>query len=1259
MRISPLSRVFTLLLVPLLQSGFAQWTKVNVGDTYAITFVKYFSDQKILMTAGDGIITTTNGGASWQKKEVVDTMGNYIPASIDHIHFFNDNEAIASGLMYIGNSEVILRTKNGGQSWYHVSASNDGGWPRAIYQTDFSGNIGYGVGSNGRILKSTDAGKHWAALESGTIATEFRSLKLLDANTIVVVGNTVIYRSTNGGSTWTMQSFPGHKFMSVDFKDKLIGMAVTDGGKAFSTTDGGISWTQVTTNFDYSFRKVKYYPEGVFLLGNGTCLTSKDQGQSWDKQVVNPYNIFYGVDFFGSKVYVTGENGLVYKNGNLASSITPVAAFTSNKTLYCKDSTVTFTNYGTTSSTYQWFLNGIQVASTKNLTYKMTTGSKSYQVRLIASNGAYKDTATSSFEVQSDLGINLVASIDNTQLCPGYSAAVKVSNSQTNVAYQLSRGATAEGAIQEGNGKDLSFKTEAITAPTTFTIKATTSNACGTNAQQKQFSVAVDVSLPTMQWQEVSIKGINPEISNIQSIDFVNDKVGFGVTSANSQFVKTIDGGVNWTVTSPFEWEQYSCEVDFVNESVGYVANNAFYKTTDGGKTFFRPGTPGDGWTDRVKFLDVNTGFATANGIYKTTDGGVHFKEVFKGNGGYSNIDCPSKNVCYTGFYQIFYNEPDSSSWFLKSVDGGETWNHMRIPTGNGFTSIHFLDELYGFATSKGKVFKTVDGGKHWDTQVLLGQDRAPNFSTIRFLSKEIGYVGGYAAPATGETYNTYLYKTENGGKCWQPVTKLNDYPIEDIDIPSANTMYLAGAQSTFGKGSVLKNKIGDWVKFDVADTLVCLGNTLAVKSTSVGYTNFQWYVDNQPQKNTPIAELQVPTLGWHAVKLVATKGSVVDSAKVYVRVSEPPYLYFSATPDPNMVICAGSSNYLTALARTNGQLRYQWQLGKDGQFKDILPSNNFSRPNESSITLSSVNDSLNGRQIRCKAMAKCTADIYTDPVSITVNNKPIVLKMPKDTTVCLGQPAKFRIEATSTLDISYDWRLPNGAPYSGSKTKELTITAVDKYMNNSWYACSLTNACGTTSPFTSAKLTVIQEVLQAYAGKDQTICSNESAKLAGGIAYGKKGAWSTNGTGTFSDINEAMMTAIYTPSAQDRSRGTVTITFTPTEVFACPSITDDMILTIGTCTDLEEENTYTSHVQVFPNPVFGQTVHVKSTAKGIKQLQLFTSEGHKVESLLLLEVMAEKELHLPNIPQGMYLLEVTLENGTRKIEKLTIGSGR
>ncbi|WP_041257734.1 WD40/YVTN/BNR-like repeat-containing protein [Fibrella aestuarina] len=115
-------------------------------------------------------------------------------------------------------------------------------------------------GTKGTFVRTIDGGRTWQA---GNVpnadACDFRDVKAFDGQTAFLMsagpaekGQARIYKTTDGGQTWTIQyqtEQPGVFFDSMDFWDRQHGMAVSDPveGRWFivKTDDGGRTWQRI------------------------------------------------------------------------------------------------------------------------------------------------------------------------------------------------------------------------------------------------------------------------------------------------------------------------------------------------------------------------------------------------------------------------------------------------------------------------------------------------------------------------------------------------------------------------------------------------------------------------------------------------------------------------------------------------------------------------------------------------------------------------------------------------------------------------------------------------------------------------------------------------------------------------------------------------------------------------------------------------------------------------------------------------------
>ncbi|MEP7168102.1 MAG: HYR domain-containing protein, partial [Bacteroidota bacterium] len=115
---------------------------------------------------------------------------------------------------------------------------------------------------------------------------------------------------------------------------------------------------------------------------------------------------------------------------------------------------------------------------------------------------------------------------------------------------------------------------------------------------------------------------------------------------------------------------------------------------------------------------------------------------------------------------------------------------------------------------------------------------------------------------------------------------------------------------------------------------------------------------------------------------------------------------------------------------------------------------------------------------------------------------------------------------------------LPGGAGTGSAANKNITVvpTATTIYTMT---AADAVTGCSNISTAT----VIVNPAATVSAGSNLTICSNETAIMNGSFGGGASSAsWSTSGTGSFDNNN---VNAVYTPSANDISAGSVMLTYT------------------------------------------------------------------------------------------------------------------
>jgi photosystem II stability/assembly factor-like uncharacterized protein len=186
--------------------------------------------------------------------------------------------------------------------------------------------VGWTVGAEGLIFKTTNSGSTWIAQQSG-VNSDIREIFMLNASrgwalsfvqfvdTSTWWGATIL-RTTNGGETWTHQNYQpaGRYFHCILFRDSLNGWIGGESGDLLRTTDGGISWTPAivdSVNLDFvAIVKIRFFTRALgFALGglfdiSGIVRRTTNGGERWVESEVSPeptYDMHYidSLNFIG------------------------------------------------------------------------------------------------------------------------------------------------------------------------------------------------------------------------------------------------------------------------------------------------------------------------------------------------------------------------------------------------------------------------------------------------------------------------------------------------------------------------------------------------------------------------------------------------------------------------------------------------------------------------------------------------------------------------------------------------------------------------------------------------------------------------------------------------------------------------------------------------------------------------------------------------------------------------------------------------
>ena len=575
-------------------------------------------------------------------------------------------------LLGAGSDGMILKSTDAGATWAYQAPVPG----KDLYDLSQIGASVWAVGQGGLVLRSLDGGTGWQQLASG-LTGNLSGVHFLDANSGWVVGESgLIARTTNGGSSWTPQSsgVTAHLRAIRMFGDALHGVAVGD-GVFLTTTNGGGAWTirAGVAPAGVALRDVYVQGSEAWVVGNADTLRySNDSGATWSPKTVGAGADLHEVEFApgqGLIGWVAGADGTIARTTNGGSNWTAAGA-TDGSDKAGRDLSALAAADGSRA----WAGGSVSVKNDGNWDGD-TSPRQSWFMWRTENGSAWKHLLGGHYP----RFFEITAASDDVAYAVGdYTLALKTTDG----------GNTWRELYRE-------LRSDPATPPTADSIDAFLMGvACAPTAPDDCHAVGRGgLVLHTTNggdtWRREYAPGYGGYLYDVGRISG-----SVGVATGTWHYFRTGDGGASWADAANNGGNTPGIDLDMISNSTGAMAIlKPFLKYTwNGGANWGSKTLPAkyESWFfDGVAAVDADT------------DGA---------------LDHAWLAGCARAPGAWVHTAPCVTAAVVRTTDGGQTWTDFQLPNGTPLLEdIDMVDTTTGWAVGdQGLLAATVDGGATW-----------------------------------------------------------------------------------------------------------------------------------------------------------------------------------------------------------------------------------------------------------------------------------------------------------------------------------------------------------------------------------------------------------------------------------------------------------------------------------------------------------------------------------------------------------------
>ncbi len=555
--------------------------------------------------------------------------------------------------------------------------------------------------------------------------------------------NGTLFRTNDGGKSWTKKQPDNKDFHRLYFFDPKIGIAINYDGFVYKTTNGGENWKLIFSSPKYIINSLQEFKDKIIFSGydkktmripiffsliksnnniairrfiNISLLDEFRISREPKTHLIDDENIIICTRH---KVFLSNDAGILWKKVYEFPHPYPYHSLT----IYFKDKKKGF-------------------IFADNIVLTTEDGGSTWKKSIVGHSGNCISEITFADEIngnavgfnRNELGSLLLKTDDggNTwKKIEGFEYIYKLIDIDF-VDKKNGWICGSGGAVLHTKDGGKTWKTQSKGSPQTlrkcFFLNKKTGWIIG--GDLKQSNVIIHTNDGGKTWN----KQYENKNKSLKSIIFTDKKSGW-VTGSEGLLLYTEDGGKTWWKKESPHTDETLFNIDFINKNNGWIlGENKIYKTDDGGDIWnpIHSNKIRDYYSDYYfKFFNQKRGFVV--GPYfsgETKDGGISWKKI--------NLSCNAFFFLSSGKgWKCEDNVETYSSSIYFTDNFGEKWDPIGVfPTKAVICDMFFTDLKNGYIiTGDGSslpyggsdIYKTIDGGKTWSHQ---------NTGTLNLLKK-------------------------------------------------------------------------------------------------------------------------------------------------------------------------------------------------------------------------------------------------------------------------------------------------------------------------------------------------------------------------------------------------------------------------------------------------------------------------------------------------------------------------------------------